>query len=246
MRLQSLLVSARSVDDFLTELVRLAADVLIPPASCGVTMRRDGRELTVASSDARAEQVDEVQYGEGDGPCLEALRSGRPVDVADLTTDPRWPAYRERAVAQGVRCSLSLPLVVDGVTVGALNLYGFDTPGLFQDGQRDRVRTFVLQAEAALSLVLRQDQEHQVSDQLESALASRSTIDRALGIVMGQQRCSAEEAFALLRTQSQTTNTKLRDVAQALITRTTGAPDSAAPFRRQRTGSGRSDERQDG
>jgi AmiR/NasT family two-component response regulator len=49
-------------------------------------------------------------------------------------------------------------------------------------------------------------------------------IDQALGILMAQQRCSADEAFALLRTHSQNNNRKLRDVAADLITRVTGQP----------------------
>jgi AmiR/NasT family two-component response regulator len=43
-------------------------------------------------------------------------------------------------------------------------------------------------------------------------------IDQALGIIMGQRRCSADEAFSVLREVSQTSNVKLRDVAARLIT----------------------------
>ena len=57
----------------------------------------------------RAALVDKAQYDTGSGPCLEALETGRPVEVIDQRYDGRWPAYAERSVELGVRCSLSMP-----------------------------------------------------------------------------------------------------------------------------------------
>jgi AmiR/NasT family two-component response regulator len=49
-------------------------------------------------------------------------------------------------------------------------------------------------------------------------------IDQALGVVMGQNRCTADEAFDILRTISQNCNVKLRDVAAEIITEVSGQP----------------------
>ena len=46
-----------------------------------------------------------------------------------------------------------------------------------------------------------------------------AVIEQAKGIIMGQQRCSAEEAFTLLAKLSQDSNRKLREVAEALVSR---------------------------
>jgi GAF domain-containing protein len=231
--LQSLLLRTQSVDTFLVELARLAATGVHPSASCGITARRDGQPITVASSDERAELVDEVQYGVDSGPCLEALRSGMVMDVPDLRAETRWPEYRAHACQHGIRSSLSFPLAVDGSTVGALNLYGF-VPHAFAAPVRQQAETFAVQAAAGLTLVLRNVAQAQESEQLEQALASRTIIDQALGILMAQQRCSADEAFALLRAHSQNNNQKLREVAAELITRVTGqAPVPGRSFVRQ-------------
>lgn len=48
---------------------------------------------------------------------------------------------------------------------------------------------------------------------LEQALDTNRAIGVAIGIVMAGQRCSADDAFALLRAASQSGNRKLRDVA---------------------------------
>ena len=58
---------------------------------------------------------------------------------------------------------------------------------------------------------------------------------------MGEQRCSAEFAFAILRTTSQNRNIKLRQVAEEIIIRVTGQPSPAAavrPSRADRSASG--------
>jgi AmiR/NasT family two-component response regulator len=56
-----------------------------------------------------------------------------------------------------------------------------------------------------------------LAQQLRAAMESRAIIEQAKGIIMGQRRCTAEEAFTLLRKVSQDSNRKLRDVATALV-----------------------------
>jgi len=210
-------------EGFLGEVATLAAGIQSPPASCGVSLRRDGETFTVAGSDARAMQVDEAQYGWGEGPCLDALNSGEITDAPDLVDDTRWGDYRNHVLAQGFRSVLSLPLTIDGVTIGALNLYG-EAPRAFSDGQRSRAEGFAAQAATGLTLTLRHANQVELSEQLQQALLSRALIDQALGVVMAQQRCTADAAFAVLRTASQNRNRKLRDVAADIIEAVSGQP----------------------
>ncbi|HEV7824843.1 MAG TPA: GAF and ANTAR domain-containing protein [Mycobacteriales bacterium] len=228
--LAQLMLATASAEKLLDDLARLAARVVTPSASCGVTLRRDGQPLTVATSDALAGQVDQVQYGEEQGPCLHSLHSGEVVTVTDLATDARWPDYRVRALGYGVRSSLSLPLTVDGDTRGALNLYA-PAPDAFADGGRQRAETFAVQGSAALTILSRQSRHTELTQQLRNALASRSVIDQAIGILMGQQRCDADRAFGLLRGASQHQNRKLRDIAADIVRTVGGADPRPGPFR---------------
>ena len=70
---------------------------------------------------------------------------------------------------------------------------------------------------SVLELALKMADDAEVRAQLEAALTSRSVIDQALGIIMGQNRCSSEEAFRLLRDASQNRNVKLRELAAAMV-----------------------------
>lgn len=220
--LQNLLLDGPDVTGFLQQLATLSA-ALIPRTSCGITMRRDHQVATVASSDEFAMQLDEIQYGHGEGPCLQAMRTRERVQVTDLAAEDRWGGYRLHALAAGLRSSVSVPLTVDSAKRGALNLYSrtldnFDQPDI------QRAESFALQATTALTLLLRYAKQATIEDQLLQALATRAIIDQALGIVMGQRQISSAAAFGILRETSQNGNRKLSVVAAEIIETTTGAP----------------------
>jgi GAF domain-containing protein len=227
--LHALMVTSPQVGHFLQHATQLAGR-LTGGMSCSITVGSE-HPFTVTPTDELAQRVDEVQYGEGAGPCLDAIRTESATVVEDVDADGPWPDYRRRAREAGVRSSLSLPLTVAGSTIGGLNLYS-RAPNGFQAPLRETLGAFAAQAAAALEMVQRSERSAQTRAQLEEALTSRSVIDQALGIVMAQQRCTAEQALTLLRSQSQHSNRKLRDVAADLIERVTGAPPvPGTPFR---------------
>lgn len=230
-RLQSLLLDVADIHQFLAELAEVSTTVVSAPVSSGITLRYDGNLLTFGSSDERAEALDETQYREGSGPCLQSMEEGRIVAVEDARNEKRWPGYVPRAVEMGLRCSLSLPLTVGDDTFGALNVYGFETPHLFGPAQQRQLELFAAQAAGTLRVATRQVKDATLLAQMEESLRSRTVIDQALGIIMGQQRCTAAVAFELLRRESQNSRRRLRDLAADLVARTTGAPpDEGRPF----------------
>lgn len=229
--LHSLVLGVAAVQEFLEDVAGLAAEAVQPGVSCGITTRYDTNPVTSAASDERASLVDEAQYANGAGPCLEALSTGRVVDVPDQAAERRWGAYGEAASDLGLRCSLSLPLFVDQSAVGALNLYGFSAPSEFSGPARHRAEVFAGQASTALTLALRFNDQAERSRQLVEALHSRSIIDQALGILMVEQKCDARAAFDLLRQRSQSVNLKLREVAADVVVRASHHPLSTpGPF----------------
>lgn len=229
--LPALLLSTESAEDFLSLLAGLAVRVVDPVRlSCGITVQLDGHPLTVVSSDWTAMQLDEVQHGNGDGPCLQALRSGEAVYIPDLLPENRWDEYRSRALSQGIWSSLSLPMTLSDDTLGAMNLYA-PSQGAFGEAEQGRAKVLASQAGGAVGLIQRLRASETLVDNLETALASRTVIARAEGIVMARQRCGAEEAFAWLRSTSQHRNVKLRDIAAEIVAEVSGEspPHDAVP-----------------
>ena len=146
-----------------------------------------------------------------------------------METEERWQGYKGGALSHGVRSSLSLPLAIDGENRGALNLYSTE-PRAFGSAETDRAQAFVAHTATALTLVTRQAKQTELTEQLRAALASRSVIDQAIGILMAQDRCGQREAFARLRSASQRQNRKLRDIAADVVEAVGGGNDAAAPF----------------
>ncbi|MGH3774620.1 MAG: GAF and ANTAR domain-containing protein [Pseudonocardiaceae bacterium] len=221
--LQQLLIDTDHITGFLNELARYAATTVAPALSCGITMDRAGGPLTVASSDAHALSLDEVQYGHHNGPCLTSMRTGTTVTISDLANDDSWGAYRLDALAHGIASALSIPLTGGPGVRGALNFYS-DQPAVFTTERQQRAEGLGEEASRALRLAVRLTDQTELTQHLETALASRTVIDQAIGIIMGQNRCTATDAFEILRRASHHRNIKLRAVAHEIVTRVGGEP----------------------
>jgi GAF domain-containing protein len=220
--LQNLILDGPDVTDFLHQLALLASSI-VPGTHCGITLRRDGQIATVVSSDEVAMRMDEVQYLRGRGPCLEAIHAGVRVEVPDIAQEDRWGEYPVHAMAHGIHSVFSLPLTLDGVTLGALNLFATE-PHAFDDADIARAEAFTAQAATALTILRRHASHTVLDDELREALATRAVIDQALGILMVTRKISAHEAFEILRHASQTTNRRVSAIAAELIETTTGHP----------------------
>ncbi len=218
--LTGLLLDADSVDEFLQALVDRALKHSPAAEGCGITLERQGRPLTVAGAGSSAGQLDEKQYGQDDGPCLQSLRTEEEVLVGDMMGERRWGDYPAYAVACGVRFSVSLPIAAHTHTTGALNLY-FAKP----DGSTDVDMDFLR------ALAQRIGDAQEFADHLQTALQSRTVIDQAIGVIMGQRRCTAERAFTILRSASQHRNIKLRDLCADLLTNIAGRPPAQDELR---------------
>lgn len=204
------------VATFLDALVRWAVEQSPGAEACGLTLEQAGRGLTVTYSGELAKRGDERQYELDDGPCLEALRTGTVVSVRDLADEDRWGDYPRRAMDAGVRSSLSFPLALGERSRGALNLYS-DRPDAFSDADERTGRSSAGQASGALSVAWRMAEREQAVAHLRRGMLTRQEIGQAVGLLMAQRRCTAEEAFRLLQQASQRSNEKLRDVAHRMI-----------------------------
>ena len=101
-----------------------------------------------------------------------------------------------------------------GATIlGALNVYGFERPDAFSPAARRQLELFAAQAAGTMRVATRQIKDGQLLEQMEGALRSRTVIDQAMGIIMGQQRCTADVAFGLLRHEARSSRRTLRGVA---------------------------------
>lgn len=231
-KVQDLLLDTQDVEDFLAGLARHSAEALSGRRGrvlCGITLMRHRSAATVASSSEEAQLLDEVQYSYKDGPCLKACREKVLIHVPDLAHDQTWPDYSEAIVRRGIRSVLAVPFELTGDEARAgLNLYS-DQPKAFSQKEVQEAVGFVEQASTGLSLAVRLANRTEKANHLQAAMDSRTVIDTAIGVIIGQNRCSQEEAVRLLMSASSTRNMKLRDVAAAVV-RSAGGGDLQTHF----------------
>jgi GAF domain-containing protein len=216
--LSRLLVNEESLDDMLQRVADMACRNIGGADVAGVTMLRDGKPTTTVSTDQTSPEIDAAQYETGVGPCLDAFRHQQVFGVPSTTEDETWPAFSQACVDHGIMSTLSLPLGVRGKGIGALNLFARQ-PAAFSQEQEEVGMMFAAQASVALANAQLYDSAYRMTQQLQEAMTSRAVIDQAKGIHMGQHGVSADEAFNILRRQSQRENRKLREVAQETVDR---------------------------
>jgi GAF domain-containing protein len=219
-----ILVTGQDLDKTLRQVLELACAALPGGDEGGITLlEAEGPRTAVATSDA-ALRVDSSQYEAATGgPCLEAYRRQQILRIDSTASDPRWPEFAATAAAHGLGSTLSVPLVVGGDGLGALNIYSRREHG-FSDADEQLAATLGSCASVALANARTYWRAARLADQLEQALSTRGVIDQATGILIAQRRCSAERAFHLLAAAAQRNRLTLAEVASDLVQRTSG-PD---------------------
>jgi GAF domain-containing protein len=217
--LAGILVSEQSLEETLSQVLALACGAL---ARCdgdggGVTLlEREGPATAVATSEA-VRRADGFQYASpSGGPCLDAYRHQQTFRIDSTEEDRRWPEFCREAAAAGIKSTLSLPLIVAGDGLGAINIYCQEVNG-FSAADEASGTTFAAHASVALANARMYWRTQRLADQLEEALSTRGVIEQAKGILIADQGCSDDEAFQLLVGASQRGHLKLREVAVELV-----------------------------
>ena len=213
-----------NVDGVLDQLARLAQQAIPGAAEVSFTLSRGKGAYTAAFTGDVALELDERQYEQGHGPCLDALASGDTLSIPDMNTETRWPDFTAKALDAGCRSSLSIGLPVHESVAGALNIYA-TTPAAFDDDAISIGQTFASYAAVVLANAHLYDTQANLAEHMQTAMAGRAVIEQAKGIIMRDRRCTSEDAFKILTKLSQDTNRKLRDVAQALVDRAAEPPN---------------------
>lgn len=190
---------------------RAAAEWIDGDVFTGISLvRRRHRIETIAATSPEARRGDDLQYELREGPCLDAAWEQRQVHAPDLAQDTRWPRWSNRVFQDlGVRSMLCTQLFTNEDTLGALNIYSRHRSAF---SEADRDETLALAAHAAVAVAAALQIEG-----LASAVDRRTTIGKALGIVMERFNLPDEQAFALLQRLSSASNRKLFDIATEVV-----------------------------
>lgn len=176
--------------------------------------------LGVSSPEARL--FDEVQFTLGEGPCLDAVTARALVAVADLSLDvgSRWTAYAPAMLAHHIRCVYSVPLVVAGAYVGALDLFRAEPGPLADAVVTDASTAAELAGLPLLDLIAAGGDS--AADPHSPTWADwgallRTEVNQATGVLMAQLDVSPVEALARLRAHAYAVDRTASEVAHDIL-----------------------------
>jgi hypothetical protein len=190
----------------------------LPATGVGVSlMTPDGLRGAVAGSDVGSEELEELQFTLGEGPCVDAFAACRPVLEPDLGAGKaRWPGYAAAAQDLRVRAAFAFPLQVGAARLGVMDVYR-DQPGSLSTGAVAQAITF---AEVAVTTLLDGQSDARPGKSaagLEEALQYRWVLYQAQGMVMVQLGVDLAEAMARLRAHAYAHDRRLSDVAADVV-----------------------------
>ncbi len=214
--LQGVLAGEEPIQEALQGLAEAAVRVISDAGAVSITMVDGDNASTAASTSDDVIRIDAEQYASGEGPCLEAARTITPVRVVVGEAHDRWPVFTAVASKAGIRAYLSAPLAIGEDVLGSLNVYGY-VDEAFDPYDEALLRLFTTAASGAITAARRSARSRQIITNLTKALVSRAEIDQAKGALMAVHGIEPDLAFQRLVDESQTTNTKLVEVARRLL-----------------------------
>jgi ANTAR domain/GAF domain len=197
--------AALSIGDDASAVERVCATLMesLPCRAAAVTiMVSDLERQTLFAGDEVIRTFELAQFGVGEGPSLQAFRSGRPVLIPDVSAPwvrARWVGLGEALAGLDMTSVFCLPMQLGAISVGVCALYSPAAARL----DKDEV-AMVLEAVEMATLVLLQLRGHNRNENLvgrwlEVDGLGRRAVHQATGMLMVQLGLSAEDAFARLR-----------------------------------------------
>ena len=200
----------------IARVVRGAAGVFAGSGVGLMLIAEDGHSLRyVASSDEVARELELAHEQSGEGPCVDAFVFDSCVKTDDLATESRWPELRAALADMSIRAVIGMPTRL-GAPVGTLNVY-CDRPRAWDESEIAALEAYNSLLEARLAESLLTKQHDRVVAQLQFALDSRVTIERAIGLLMGRDGIDGATAFNELRRTARSSRRRVNAVAEELL-----------------------------
>lgn len=212
------------VDDFdLIDFNARLADhfvALLPADQVGILLvDQHGTLRLIASSSEQPEVLVLYELEQHEGPCLNCIRSGKPVVNVDVSTDDaRWPNLAARARGAGFRLVHAFPMRVRDDIIGAVDVLAKTPRTLSEEDLR------VGQSLAAIAsigiLQERAVRENRIlAEQLQTALTARVVIEQAKGMVAERLGTDPEAAWRLLRHYARPNHLTVAELARRILRR---------------------------
>ena len=215
-RATSALVSEHDVTDVLASLLTDALGALRASAGGVLLSLDDGRMELLAASSHRTRELELFQVQEESGPCVDAVRSGQAVSVSGADElVRRWPEVGEAILAAGHTSVHAYPMHWHGTVLGAMNMFSDGDAGAAPDDQAVMGQAF---ADIATLVIVHPELSVEVvHERTRAALAGRTVVEQAKGVVAYRDGMSVEEAYDRLRDLARERQMTLTELCMTVV-----------------------------
>jgi hypothetical protein len=221
LRILARLVGSGSPEFETKRLCEVCAEVTRMSGAGIMLMSGDVPRGSVCTTDEVSALMEDLQFGLGEGPCVDAFQHDRPVLEPNLAAPivPRWLAFTGPVVEAGARAVFGFPLQVGAVRLGALNLY-CDRPGPLSDDQHADALVMADVAAQAILVLQANAPPGKLAEELEAGADLQYVVHQASGMVAAQLEIGVAQALIRLRAYAFGNDQPLRQVAEAVVGRT--------------------------
>jgi hypothetical protein len=199
-------------------LCEVAAEI-IGVSGAGVMVLDDGvPQASLCSSGPVSALIEELQYTLGEGPCVDAYRTGTVILEPHLAAPAtlRWPAFTPEALDAGAMAVFGFPIRIGAVRIGALNVFQ-DRSGPLRDEQH--ADALVMADVIARTILAFQARAEPGEIALELNADIHSVVHQAAGMVSVQLDISVGDALARLRAYAFRMEQSVVEVARNVVSR---------------------------
>lgn len=214
-RLADVLQSQRILGAALASIAE-AATVSVPGCdAASIAISVEGRPSTAAITARVALELDMVQYDTGEGPCLVAFETMGTLRVDIVDGDDPFPHFVPAARKRGIRGVLSVPALWGADIVGTLNLYS--RTGAFDESAESVALILAAQIAVAVSRSPEFAASRSVVEEAQRNAEDDAEVNMALGLLMINEACTAEQAEGLLRQAAASDERTILEIAHRIL-----------------------------
>ncbi len=194
-----------------------AAKALLRVDGAGLMLADERGQLRWATaSDQQTQTIEEGQERLGEGPCVNAFAEHAPMVMRDAAKEPHWGKITDVVTGQEMRAGLSVPVQLEGGPIGTLDLYSAK-PRDWDQAEISAAQVYAALAATLLSQAVGAQVKGRLAEQLQTAFAHRTRIERAKGMLMLREGIDDAEAFERLRSAARSTRRPLIEVVDEVL-----------------------------
>jgi hypothetical protein len=199
-------------------LCEVAAEIIGVTGAGVMVLDDDVPQASLCTSGPVSALIEELQYTLGEGPCIDAHRTGKAIAEPDLAAPAtlRWPAFTPQVLDAGARAIFGFPVRIGAARIGALNVYRDRSGPLSDDEHADAL---VMADVIARSILAAQAHAEPGAIAVELSADTYGVVHQAAGMVSVQLNISVGDALVRLRAYAFGADRSLIEVAQEVVAR---------------------------